>query len=201
MGTGCVPVVRHRLLLNNLIFGVWTKYLPHTDRSHLRSERSRSLAAAQVSNVLWTWRWDARVYILRSSDSRHKPVHIPRVRWVSQITPSVGDRTCGTVILGERAQLHWGDPAVMVHGLHWPVGWGMEAPRRCIPLSVALSIRALVCMVVRVAVWPGVGEPGMRSGARRYRPSTGLALESWGSQAAGTGSINNLWWMGVNTRL
>lgn len=31
MGTCCVPVVEHCLLLNNLISGIWTKYLPHTD--------------------------------------------------------------------------------------------------------------------------------------------------------------------------
>ncbi|TNN89452.1 hypothetical protein EYF80_000055 [Liparis tanakae] len=65
----------------------------------------------------------------------------------------------------------------------------MEAPRRRIPLSVALCVRALVCVVVRVAGRPGVGEPGMRSGAGRYGPSAGLALESRGSQAAGTGSV------------
>lgn len=34
MGTGCVLVVEYCLLLNNIIFGVWTKYLPHTHWSH-----------------------------------------------------------------------------------------------------------------------------------------------------------------------
>lgn len=40
---------------------------------------------------------------LSSSDGRHKPVHIPWVCGVSQVTPSVADRTCSTAILGERA--------------------------------------------------------------------------------------------------
>lgn len=31
METCCVPVVNHCLLVNNLFFGIWTKYLPHTD--------------------------------------------------------------------------------------------------------------------------------------------------------------------------
>lgn len=61
------------------------------------------------------------LHILSTSDSRHKPVHIPWVCGVSQVTPSVGDGTCSTVILGERAQLHWGDPAVVVQGLCRPV--------------------------------------------------------------------------------
>lgn len=136
--------------------------------------------------------WEARCYILSISDSRHKPVYIPRICRVSQITPCVADGTCSAVILGERTQLHRGHPAVMVHRLCRPVG--MEASRRCIPLGVALSIWTLVCMVVWVHVWPGVGEPGMCSRAGWQRSPAWLALENWGSQAAGTGSVRGPLW-------
>lgn len=157
--------------------------------NHVCAEMSGSLGFA---SSLWysVWRyWDAGIYVLGSSDGRHKPVHIPRICRVSQITPSVANRTCSTVILGEWPQLHWGDPAIMVHRLCMSVTWGMDTSCPCIPLGVTLSIWTLVWMVVWVAVWPGVGEPGMRGWAGWYSSSAWLTWESRGSHSAGTGSF------------
>lgn len=71
----------------------------------------------------------------------------------------------------------------------------MEASCHPVPLGLALCIRALVCVVVLVDILPGVREAGMRSGAGSYSPSTWLALESWGTQAARSGFI----WMALWT--
>lgn len=65
----------------------------------------------------------------------------------------------------------------------------MEASRRRVPLGLALPVRALVRMLVRVAVWPGVVEPRMRGRARRHGASARLAVESRGCQAAGAGPV------------
>lgn len=124
------------------------------------------------------------------SDRGNKPVHGPGIWRVSQVAPAVGNRTCRhAVVLGERAELHWRRPAVMVHCLCRAMGRSVDPACRSVTRAVTLSVGTLVGVVVRVAVRARVGEPGVCRGAGWHRSPAWLTLEPWRSQAAGGGPI------------
>lgn len=97
-------------------------FVSRTKKNWLKISGSLKVSDVPFSSFARCSARDAQLEILSGSDGRHKPVHIPWVCGVSQVAPGVADRTRSTAILGERAQRHWGDPAVMVHGLCRPVG-------------------------------------------------------------------------------
>lgn len=64
------------------------------------SQRQTAVRGSQPA--LWAPRFRA-LRVLRGSDGRHKPVHVPRVRGGPQVAARVGDRSRGAAVLGEGA--------------------------------------------------------------------------------------------------
>lgn len=101
---------------------------------------------------------------------------------MSEIAAGVGDWS-RVVVLGERTQLYWGDPAIVLH-----IVSGVETSR----CSVALSRMALCVGALGAMVWGLTGvEAWMSGGSAGHCPGTRLALKCCCSQAAGTRTVWN----------